>query len=117
MKTLEKYAFLKAKIKELNDQLKELEPAITEEVVSNGEPIKTNYGTFSLSSRKKITYSKSLQKKIAAIEKEKEIEVINGKAKVEEQQSLRFTFAKYSIPPGMSSYDEPSLQVDTLKIQ
>lgn len=117
---LKEYATVKTQIKELTSKAKEMEPEVLTEVMSSTKELemdnlKTDYGTFSLTSKKSYTYSEDYTKKESEVDAEiapikekikpltEEIDVLrsvlvgiakeeeeSGKAKVEIKTGLRF---------------------------
>ena len=94
MDIYKKYSSIKSKISTLNAELKELEPQIFEEIKDLTSPMKTDDGTFTTATTKRWKYSQELttfDKLMREVVKEKQIkEIEEGKAKYEENQSLRF---------------------------
>ncbi len=117
MKILETYALLKAKIKQLEDEVKLLSPEIQKEVEENGKPIKEAYGTFSMitSSIKSYTYSETVKDAENTVETMKAVEVANGtaQAEVKEKTYLKFLPERIALPPGAYNWDNvKNLQIN-----
>jgi hypothetical protein len=106
MKILEEYALTKAKIKDLQDQCKQIEPVIIEMIKKSGEAIKEDYGTFQTVIRKSFTYSEKLTEKIKKIEEDKKVEEIKGIAKSTDKEMFRFMPSKFAMPKGFYNFDK-----------
>jgi len=100
MKTIKRYAEIKAEIKRLTAEAKELEPEVTKLIMDqDGEKLETDYATFSFVSYKKWKYSdvliaseKDFKEKLAILKRSEET---NGKAeKLADGVTLRVNLKK-----------------------
>ena len=100
MKVIKRYAEIKAEIKKLTAEAKELEPQVTDLIMAqDGERLETAYATFAFVSYKKWKYSdqliaseKDFKEKLAKLKKEEET---NGKAeKLADGVTLRVNLKK-----------------------
>ena len=100
MKVIKRYAEIKAEIKKLTEEAKELEPQVTDLIMAqDGERLETAYATFSFVSYKKWQYSEELvasekdfKGKLSKLKKEEET---NGKAeKIADGVTLRVNLKK-----------------------
>lgn len=89
---LEQYAGLKKQIKELEGQIKALEPYVSEYITTdcNGK-YESEIGRFVIQTRRKFKYSDAVTELEADVKKQKKVEEVSGTAEVvEERQSLVF---------------------------
>lgn len=114
MSNIERYAEIKKTIKALEEEAKQLNPLVLEEMMASSiKTAKTEFGTFSVVERKMYTYSPvvaQLENKLreamqpyeeemeriadpikTRIDTQKQLEEMSGKAKLEVSKSLRFT--------------------------
>jgi len=100
MPNYKKYFELKTQIKELQEQLKEIEPEIFKEVAeTNDMKLTTDYCRFQIVYRPKWNYTDELKEKIKLVQDKVKImkkeEEINGKAKkISDGGQLRMTNLK-----------------------
>lgn len=92
---LQDYAALKAQQKEIEANLEDMEPKVLSLLEKTGvDTLQEEYGTFSVTYRKKWTYSEELVEKerqyAAIIKQEKSDEQENGEAKAEEVKGLSY---------------------------
>jgi nucleoid DNA-binding protein len=90
-----KYAEIKTKIKELEEEAKMIAPTIMEMIDSTEEGrIESDFGKFSVMSRKSYKYSEPTVALANELKRRQEEEVATGEAKFTESRSVRFDSIK-----------------------
>lgn len=85
------YATIKNKIKLLTEEAKSIETEVKGEMIKEDvEQVKSDFGTFSIVSRKSWTYSPKVIELEASLKKIKEVEVEEGVATSKISTSLMF---------------------------
>lgn len=91
MEIINRYAEIKAQIKLLTDEAKELEPQVSELVSKEeNEKLETDAGKFYFTTRKSWEYPSYVKEAETKFKEEKKKAEDNGDAKFEESKSLTF---------------------------
>ncbi len=87
----ERYAEIKRQIKALESEADELSPELMRDMEAEGvDKVDAEVGTFTVSGKKKWTYSDALQNEEAALKEQKKDEQATGVATYEESKFLVF---------------------------